>query len=140
MIYIIVSMKVAVGERALIIDITEVEVFSLIDGHLGGDRRNPYGLGSKINLRPSSKDFEAGLRAEHTLEVSGDNDIDIYIDERRLRDVRIVGLRFPKEAIMGNAGEDHLEHFRSILPVDGVTVRFGGSLAVVNAYDYFVEE
>lgn len=138
--YRIQPMDVTLGEDALFLDFSEEEVFRLIDGHLGGGRNNPLGLGGKINVHPLSNDFEAGIRSEHTLEVSGDNDIDIYIDERRLRDVRVVGLHFPKEAIIGRAGNAHLEHFRSLLPHDGIIVRFAGSLAVVNVCDYFVEE
>lgn len=133
-------MKVTVGEQSLLIDIPEDEIFRLIDGHLEGGRVNPYGLGGKINIHPCGEDFRAGLRDDHTLEVSGDNDMDIYIDEARLCDVRVTGLHFAKEAIIGRAGADHLEHFRSLLPEHGVIVRFAGSLSVVDVCSYFVED
>ncbi len=133
-------MDVTVGEKALFLDLSEPEVFSLIDGHLGGDRKNPFGISGKINIHPVSDQFNAGIRDEHTLEVDGDNDINIFVDETRLKDVRIVGLHFPKDAIIGRAGEDHLEHFKSLLPEDGIIVRFAGSLAAVDIYSYYVED
>jgi hypothetical protein len=133
-------MDVIFSEETLFIDLSEQEVFSLIDGHLGGDRKNPFGIGGKINIHPSSDDFISGVRHDHTLEVSGDNDIDVYIDETRLKDVRLAGLHFPKDAVIGVAGDEHLEYFKSLLPENGIIIRFAGSLGIINLCNYYVEK
>ena len=61
----------------------------------------------------------------------------VYLDPRLLRDTRYTHQHFPVDETKSSKNQSHLDHFKTLLPSDGVVVRFAGALVVIGVVDFF---
>jgi len=150
-------MKAERKEREIIVDLSAEEVFRIQDEKTVGDRAGVTMSDAKIDVLPLSmikKDIlseeeryvpdrlEKGLAAPLEGNLYPNGDLEIFIPKIKLADVNITGARLPRESIktpMANK-KNRKALLKSAIPQDGVKIKFGGSLKVIDLSKYFYRD
>lgn len=148
-------MKAERTERAIIVHLSQEEVFSIQAGNVVSDRPGITLPEAKIHVWPLSaiepddslKDrwsidkLEKGLNAPLKGRIDTDGDLSVFVPAIKLSDVRIAGGSLPRELIEtpGTKDEDREAFLRHAIPQKGVIVNFGSSLKVINVNAVYYE-
>lgn len=145
-------MKVERNEREIIVDLSAEEVSALQARKTVGDRPGITCPDAKIEVLPlgaiepdgSLEDrytpnrFEKGLATPLKGELFPNGDLRIIVPAIKLSDVRIGGARLPREAIKTPMTGDNEEYVSLFIPEQGIRLRFGGSLQIIDVFsDYY---
>lgn len=137
-------MKGEKDQNNLSIYLTVEEVYRLQDGHIVGDRLGITHPDSKVEVLPLSavepddslkdKWSDVRLTKAQTTELKGNlfsnGDLQVIVPAISLSDVRVASLQLPRERI----STENEAYLTQMIPEDGVIVRLGGSLKVVDVY------
>lgn len=150
-------MKAERKEREIIVNLSAEEVFRIQDEKTVGDRPSVTMPDAKIDVLPLSmikKDtlseeeryasdrLEKGLAAKLEGNIYPNGDLEIFIPKIKIADVRITKARLPRESIktpLSNK-KNRKALLESAIPPDGVKIKFGGSLKVVDLSKYFYRD
>lgn len=134
--------------KAIIVHLSQEEVFAIQAGNVIGDRPGVTIPDAKIQVFPLSAiepddsledkwvtdRVEKGLKVPIRGRLDTDGDLSVFIPALKLSDVRISSGSIARESIEtpGVEGKDRKRLLHHAIPENGVIVKFGGSLRVID--------